>query len=252
MMPVPPFKCFIGWDPAQMRAWSVASLSLRRHASVRVHVQRVAMDNLRAQGLYSRPTELREHGYWDVISDAPMSTGHAISRFLVPSLCHYDGWALFTDGDVLFRSDIAALFALADPTKALQVVQHQHDPREAVKMSGEAQTRYARKNWSSVMLFQCGHPANQALTVELVNTVPGRDLHRFCWLTDDLIGALPPTWNVLIGEETEPDPAICHYTLGVPDVSGYEHQPYADEWYEVATSAGYRLRRPPRPLEATA
>jgi hypothetical protein len=247
-----PLRVFLGWDVAQMVAWNVAAFSLRCRASVGVDVQRLAIQTLRAQGLYTRPTTVQTIGYWDTISAAPMSTGHAIARFLVPHLCGYDGWALFADGDVLVRADVAALFALADPTKALQVVQHVHDPREAVKMTGHAQTTYARKNWSSVMLLNCAHPANRALTVALVNTVPGRDLHRFCWLTEDLIGPLPARWNVLIGEETDPDPAIAHFTRGVPDMPGYDQQPYADEWYATAKGVGYRLPRPPRPLEATA
>lgn len=224
-----------------MRVWNVAARSLLRHASSAVDVERLDMIHLRHRGLYRRPTEARAHGYWDVISDAPMSTGHAISRFLVPALCDYAGWALFTDGDVLFRRDIAQLYALADPRKAVQVVQHQHAPSATVKMEGQAQTLYARKNWSSVMLFHAGHPANRALTIDLVNTLPGRDLHRFCWLSDDLIGALPSTWNVLIGEEPEADPAIAHFTNGTPDLPGYETQPFAEEWRATAEACGYTL-----------
>lgn len=246
MRPTPPYRVWIGWDASQMRAAAVAAFSLQRRASVRCDVKRVAMATLRAQGLYTRPTATTETGYWDEISAAPMSTGHAIARFLVPYLCGYEGWALFTDGDVLVRSDVAALFALADETKAVQVVQHHHAPHETTKMDGQIQTSYARKNWSSVILFNCGHPANQALTVDLVNAVPGRDLHRFCWLTDDLIGALPSRWNVLIGEEDDADPAIAHFTLGLPDLRGYEHCAWSDEWYAAAKACGYRLVRPAR------
>lgn len=252
MRPTPPYRCFLGWDAAQIRAWNVAYYSLRKHAAVALDVHRLAMSMLQAEGLYTRPTRTTEHGYWDEISGAPMSTGHAIARFLVPHLCGYEGWALFTDGDVLFRSDVAALFALADSSKAIQVVQHRHDPREVVKMGGHAQTTYARKNWSSVILWNCGHKANRALTVDLVNTLPGRDLHRFCWLDDALVGALPATWNVLVGSEMDPDPALVHFTEGSPDLPGYAHVPYSDEWYAIARSAGYRLPRPEKPLEATA
>jgi len=241
---------FIGWDESQIRAWTVAAWSLTNHSPSHIP-KKLRLPLLQTKGIYTRPTERRGAGYWDVISEAPMSTGHAIARFLVPALCGYHGWALFTDGDVLFRDDIDRLFALADGSKAIQVVQHQHEPCATVKMIGQAQTVYARKNWSSVILFNCEHPANRALTVELVNTVPGRDLHRFCWLTDDLIGALPARWNVLIGEEQNEDPAICHFTLGVPDMSGYEYQPFADEWYAAAEQAGcQQLFRPARPVPA--
>jgi hypothetical protein len=79
------------------------------------------------------------------------------------------------------------------------VVKHDHQPTEHWKMDGQFQTRYHRKNWSSVCLFNCDHPANKALTVDLVNSAPGRDLHAFSWLADDLIGELPPEWNWLVG-----------------------------------------------------
>src|SRR5204863_5479284 len=117
-----------------------------------------------ARGLYTRPTRESAHGgYWDLLSDAPMSTAHAIARFLVPTLCDHEGWAVFCDGDVLVRADLARLFALADPRYAVQVVPHHYAPADAVKMDGQAQTIYPRKNWSSVMLLHCGHPANRAL-----------------------------------------------------------------------------------------
>lgn len=245
MRPVPPHRIFVGWDASQVRAWNVAHWSIRRTtAQVPVDIRRIALAELQGTGLYTRPTETREHGYFDVISQAAMATGHACARFLVPALCHYEGWAVFMDGDVLVREDLAALFALADPEKALQVVQHRHVPSGTVKMEGQAQAAYRRKNWSSVILWHVGHPANRALTVKVANTVPGRDLHRFCWLEDDLIGALPARWNVLIGEETVPDPAIAHFTLGVPDLPGYERQPYAAEWRETARACGYRLPDP--------
>lgn len=240
MMPSP-FRIFIGWDAAQERAWNVAAHSARTLSSVPIQIHALVIDELRAVSLYTRPTRREGAGYWDEISDAPMATGHAISRFLVPYLCGYDGWALFTDGDVLFREDVAQIVALADPEKAVQVVQHDHQPIGNVKMDGQTQTRYARKNWSSVMLFNCGHPANSALTLELVNTIPGRDLHRFCWLSDALIGALSARWNVLIGEQAHSDPAIAHFTLGVPDVQGYDKQPFADEWFATALACGHAV-----------
>lgn len=246
MRPTPPYHCWIGWDASQMPAWNVAASSMRLHSSVSLDLQRLALPVLQTQGLYLRPTVETDSGYWDVISAAPMSTGHAISRFLVPHLMNYEGWALFTDGDILVRHDIAALFALADPAFAVQVVQHHHDPRHTVKMSGAAQTTYARKNWSSVILWQCGHPANRALTVDLVNTLPGRDLHRFCWLDDALIGELPGRWNLLVGTEDDPDPALVHYTEGYPSLPGYEDVDFADEWRAVAKACGYRFARSQR------
>jgi hypothetical protein len=248
-----PLRVFIGWDPRETVAWTVARASLgATTASQAIDVRRINMSELVARGLYTRPTlgwpERKEPGYWDAISDAPMATGHAIARFLVPALCAYTGFALFTDGDVLFREDLGHLFAMANPEHAVSVVQHTHVPTSATKMDGQTQTIYPRKNWSSVMLFNCAHPANRALTVDLVNTVPGRDLHRFCWLPETAIGRLPARWNYLVGSSTDQsDPAIVHFTNGVPNMPGYEHCAFSDEWFFYAQRSGLSVRRPPKP-----
>ncbi|MES2341729.1 MAG: hypothetical protein V4597_08625 [Pseudomonadota bacterium] len=243
----PPLRIFVGWDPAQLRACAVAMHSARARASAALDLRRLGLPELVARGLYARPTRHPEPGrpgYYDEISAAPMSTGHAIARFLVPTLCGHEGWALFTDGDVLFRRDPADLFAVADPGCAVQVVKHLPIDGQGLKMTGAVQTSYARKNWSSVMLFNCGHPANAALDAGLVNTVPGRDLHRFCWLDDSLVGGLPSGWNHLVGTSfPDPDPALVHFTDGVPDMPGYEHCQWSDEWHAAARTCGYRLGR---------
>jgi hypothetical protein len=98
-------------------------------------------------------------------------------------------------------------------------------------MDDQLQVRYARKNWSSLMLINHAHPANERLTVEMVNTLPGRDLHRFCWLQDDEIGALPPAWNYLVGHTKGVCvPKLVHFTDGYPLMPGYENATYADAW----------------------
>jgi hypothetical protein len=193
-----------------------------------IPVNAIRLEELREAGLYTRPMETRHGRMWDVISQAPMATEHACARFLTPYLAK-EGWAVFMDGDMLIRADIGEIFEGLDPAKALYCVKHDHRPEHTAKMDGQVQTVYPRKNWSSVMVFNCDHPANKALTVDLVNSVPGRDLHRFCWLTDDLIGDLDPAWNWLVPAV---DPKIAHFTEGVPDMPGYERQPYADEWRE--------------------
>jgi hypothetical protein len=221
---------WIGWDAREADAFAVAKASAKRRTILPVSVNGVILNDLRRQGLYSRPTSLKDGRLWDDISDAPMSTEFACSRFLVPHLAR-SGWALFMDADVLVREDLSQLFAMADPDKAVMVVKHNHAPTGSTKMDGQVQTVYSRKNWSSVMLFNCEHPANRGLTVELVNTVPGRDLHRFCWLDDDEIGNLPKHWNHLVGEmPVNPGAKVVHFTLGVPSMPGYEDCEFADEW----------------------
>lgn len=236
--PNPPYRVFIGWDASEMTPHIVAQHSLYRHAhAASVHVWRLSRMLLGES--YTRPTETRHGQLWDVISEAPMSTSHAIARFFVPVLCRFEGWALFTDGDVLFRDDVAKLFAEADERYAVQVVQHPPLMSEATKKDGHVQQAYPRKNWSSVMLLHCGHPAHRALDLDVLNSWPGRDLHAFTWVPDEAIGPLSSRWNHLVGVNPPSEtPALVHYTLGTPDLPGHERDPFADEWREIAAAAG--------------
>jgi len=229
---------YIGFDPREIDAFIVARRSLTCRATGPINVHGLDLRRLIKQGLYWRETVVKDGSMWDVVSDAPMSTEFAISRFLVPHLTKIRsfegkaGWALFMDADVMVRGNVSRLFDLADDTKAVMCVKHQFTPPEGVKMDGQIQTQYARKNWSSVMLINCDHPSNDALTVDMVNELPGRDLHRFCWLKDDEIGSLPVTWNWLVGH-SDPGvigPQIVHYTDGIPRMPGYTDAPFADEW----------------------
>jgi len=233
-------RVYIGWDAAEAVAWNVAEYSLFRHASRRlIRTDRIALQTLGAR--YQRQTSALTNGQlFDEISGAPMSTGHAIARFFIPLLQEFSGWALFTDGDVLFREDVGNLFEMADPKYAVMVVQHPPILEAATKKAGHVQQAYPRKNWSSVILFNCGHLANRALTLQALNTWTGRDLHAFSWLRDAEIGELPARWNHLVHiSQPDPNPALVHYTLGTPDVDGHEHDPFADEWRLAARVAGY-------------
>lgn len=161
-----------------------------------------------------------------------MSTEFAISRFLVPHLAQR-GLALFMDCDMLVRTNLARLFdeIQRQESKAVWCVKHQHSPASTVKMDGQVQSTYERKNWTSLIVFDCDHPANKALTVAAVNKLTGRELHRLCWLADDDIGELDLTWNWLAGEsEPMESPNVCHHTLGSPCMAGYEDAPFASEW----------------------
>jgi hypothetical protein len=225
-------RVFVGYDFRATQAYRVCVRSLLAHASVPVDVQPLVLPHLQACGYYRRPMRCDVRGnLWDDISGAPMSTEFAISRFLVPKLADFRGWAAFCDADFLYRADVAALFAFADDRYAVRVVKHNHVPAASVKMGAVAQTRYQRKNWSSLMLFNCAHPAHAGLH-GLVNAWPGRDLHAFKWLDDELIGELPETWNWLPGiSAAHQDPCAVHFTDGTPDLCGYETAAYADEWW---------------------
>lgn len=236
---------YIGFDPREAPAFMVAKHSILERPGRIKHVWGLVLDAFRRSGLYTRETTKRNGVLWDVISDAPMSTEFAISRFLVPVI-QREGWALFTDSDVMARRSLDYLFDLCDHEKAVMCVQHGVLPELGKKMDGQVQLPYNRKNWSSVMLFNCSHPANKRLTLEMVNTLPGRDLHRFCWLEDSEIGALPLEWNFLVGHHSIDDldapPAIVHFTDGYPLMAGYEDCEFAEEWREQLLSAAVGAR----------
>lgn len=238
---------WIGFDSRHAAASAVCRHSITRRLTQPIPVRGVVLDHLQQAGVYTRPVERRpsEGGaheqLWDPISEAGMSTEFANSRFLTPWLAG-TGVALFADCDIVSRINLVKLFELFDPKYAVMCVKHQHTPTEETKMDGQKQTVYPRKNWSSVMLFNVDHPANQALTVKLINSVPGRDLHRFCWLDDDLIGDLPPKYNYLVGHTklyeapTAENPALIHWTDGYPLLRGYENAEYADVFFEELNS----------------
>ena len=235
-MTVKPLSVWIGYDPREAEAFAVARNSIIR-ANRYIMVKGLVLRNLQNRGLYYRPTRTRLGKLWDDISDAYMSTEFAISRFLVPHLVRENphgvyGWALFMDCDMLVRTNLNKLREILDDSKAIACVKHNHVPVNLEKMDGQVQQTYPRKNWSSVMAFNVDHEANHPLTVEMVNTLPGRDLHRFCWLEDELIQELPAEWNYLVGHtENVSDPKIVHYTEGGPWFNAFKETEFAEEWF---------------------
>lgn len=226
-------KVYIGTDPGEQAAARVAEASLFRRATVPVEVTHLDAERLAACGLLRRPVDGRG-GLYDLHSRAPQSTEFAISRFLVPLLAQ-QGWVLFVDCDVVFLDDIATLMTCADDTKALHVVKHRYAPVPGLKMDGKAQTTYRRKNWSSVCLWNCDHPANRRLSLDDINHRPGRDLHGFYWLADDEIGELPARWNWLVGEQPMPEaPAIAHFTRGGPFTRNWLGAEHDEIWTQEA------------------
>lgn len=202
-------------------AWDVCRHSLLTRSSIPLAVQPLCQPELRAAGLYRRA------------ADPLASTEFTYTRFLVPQLAGFQGWALFCDCDFLWLGDVAELIALADDRYAVMCVQHDHRPPETTKMDGATQTVYPRKNWSSLVLYNCGHPANAVLTDEVVNRESGAFLHRFQWLSDDLIGALPETWNWLEGWNKPPPegpPKVVHFTRGGPWFEAWGNVAYGDLW----------------------
>lgn len=240
---------YIGWDAREIRAYDVCRQSAIRYCSKPLHVVPLMERALRYTGLYSRTWEVRDGQKYDSQDGKPFSTDFSFTRFLVPAMQQYRGWALFSDCDFLWTADLDALFAQADNSLAIMCVKHQHVPTETEKMEGQLQTKYHRKNWSSLVLWNCEHPSNKFLTVQAVNHEPGQWLHAFGWLRDDEIGELPLTWNWLSGVNPMPEigedpPKGIHFTLGTPDMKDHEKSPYAQRWFAEEARA-----RPPRPSE---
>jgi len=217
-------RVYIGWDPREDIAYQVCKHSIHR-LSRDIEVLPLKLDELKSQGLVTRP------------DDPKASTQFTFTRFLVPYLNGYDGWAVFIDCDFLCRSDVNHLFDLADDRYAVQVVKHEYNVQDGIaKMDGQVQHAYPRKNWSSCMLFNCGHRKNRDfLYPEFMNKQEMSYLHRFQWLEDDEVGSLPVEWNWLVGHYQEPrdgHPSFLHYTLGMPFMPGYEKCEYSDAWYQ--------------------
>lgn len=223
---------WLGYDSREVDAFVVATESLKKHNATNIPVKGILLSDQIKLKNYKRPYRKIVGSLFDEISQAAMSTEFALTRFLTPALAKA-GWALFCDCDVMFRSEISELFSLADDRYAVQVVKHRHIPKESVKMDNQPQQPYPRKNWSSVMLFNCDHPSNKKLTLDLINSKRGAELHAFCWLEDHEIGELNPEWNYLEGYSTEEiDPKIVHFTLGTPLMLGCYNSPHASEWLE--------------------
>lgn len=220
---------FIGYDEREADAYAVCRRSLIRRSESPLHIQPLVLSSLQSSGLYRRTWREENGQRIDQLDGRPFSTDFAFTRFLVPSLTQYRGWAMFVDCDFVFLDDVTQLFAQRDPSKAVMVCQQTHKPAEGVKMDGQIQTTYPRKNWSSLILWNCEHPANRLLTVDAVNCEPGSWLHRFGWLRDEEIGDLPHQWNWIDGV-TEGEPKAVHYTLGGPWFQHCQNVAYADRW----------------------
>jgi len=223
-----PLSIFIGYDAREHEAYRVAQFSLERRTLKPVIITPLVLSHLSSL-LTRQVTRTGDGKLWCPISQAPMSTEFAISRFCVPFI-QRAGWALFMDCDILCLADISELFELADERYAVMVVKHDHVPAETLKMGGQVQTAYPRKNWSSVILWNCGHPANLRLTKERLNFWPGRDLHAFKWLRDEEIGELPAEWNYLVGISQVSSPRILHFTLGGAWIEDWPAGPYDNLW----------------------
>lgn len=213
---------FIGYDSREDLAFQVSSFSIKSK-SQEANIIPLKLSELREKKLYYRE------------EDKLGSTEFTFSRFLVPFLNNYEGWALFCDCDILFLDSIENLFNQVDDKYAVMCVKHDYKPKSETKMDGKLQSIYPRKNWSSLVLWNCGHPSNKKITKELVNDnqITGKYLHRFSWLKDEEIGSVSHHWNWLVGWYQEPNdgkPKAIHYTEGGPWFADYRFCEYHEIW----------------------
>lgn len=237
-------RIYLGWDFREQLAYQVAQHSIQMR-SRRHDIRPLKLAELQRHDLSTRLYSERDGQLWDEMSGAPCATQFANTRFLVPKLAQH-GWALFMDSDIVVLADIGGLFNLADPRYAVMCVKHApllpFSLAPSLKMDGKLQTYYHRKNWSSVMLMNCDHPAWNRLTLKAANSRPGRDLHAFYWLEEEEIGALPPAWNWLVNAQPMPTaPKLAHFTLGGPWLPGWKGAEHDEIW--LAAEKDFRSGR---------
>jgi hypothetical protein len=210
---------FIGMDSKEKVAYNVLSYSIIKHSTKPVAITPIYLPNI-------KDDFVRERGNLS-------STEFSFSRFIIPHLMNYQGWALFMDCDMLTFADINELWRMRDDKYAIQVCKHDYTPKHKTKFLGQTQTAYPKKNWSSFMLMNCRKCTS--LTPNYVNRASGLELHQFKWLeNDNLIGDLPLEWNWLVGEyDFNPDAKNVHYTLGGPWFKEYETCEYSYDWFET-------------------
>jgi lipopolysaccharide biosynthesis glycosyltransferase len=210
-------KLYVGFDPKEAIAYHVFIQSVIKNSSAPIQITPLALSLL---------DEFKE-------THNDRSNDFIYSRFLTPYLNNFEGWAIFADGDMICNADIMELINLADPDKAVSVVKHNYKTKFKKKYLGNINEDYPRKNWSSVILWNCSHPKHKILTPSFVAQQTGKFLHRFSWLEDNDIGELPIEWNWLAIEyEANPNAKLIHYTLGTPCFKEFKNTDMSDLWYK--------------------
>jgi len=217
-------RIFIGYDAKEAVAWHVCADSILRHASEPVCLIPLHLPQI--------------HGYAEDHKDG--SNEFVYSRFLVPLLCGFNGWALYMDSDMVVKHDICQLWGEVAWDQAAAVVKHDYQTKHPQKYLGAKNEDYPRKNWSSLIMWNCGHYANRRLGRDFVRNTPGSFLHRFEWIPEDKLGELAKEWNWLVGEyPPNPDARVLHYTLGVPSFKQYRSCDHAEDYWGAHMLANF-------------
>ena len=206
---------YIGYDSPYPEAYQACANSIRRNSNIEI-----------------KPLILQDLKYL-LPSKNDGTTEFTYTRFLVPHLNNYSDYAIFCDSDFIFLNNIEELLDEIDITKPVSVVQHKdYTPKSNIKMDNKQQTSYPRKNWSSLIFWNCSHKLNKNfLTPGLVNAYSPSTLHRFSWIPDNQIGNIDKAWNWLIGYY-KGTPKALHYTDGGPWLEEYKDCEYSSKWHE--------------------
>jgi hypothetical protein len=210
-------KIFIGWDSREVIAYDVCKYSILKY-SPNIEIIPLKQYELRERGIYWRE------------EDKKASTEFTLTRFLVPYLCNYTGYAIFIDCDTVLQDDIGKIMLEINIDNAITCVPHVYTPKTTMKMDKKNQYSYPRKNWSSVMVFNCKHKNTKQLTLATVNNESPMYLHRMYWAKEN-IGVLNHTWNYLVGYYSDlENPKLIHYTDGGPWFPAYRNCEFNDIW----------------------
>jgi lipopolysaccharide biosynthesis glycosyltransferase len=205
---------FVGYDPREAVAYHVFCHSVLTRTKAKVSFSPVCGEMGDASNTFSK------------------------ARFLVPEMMGYRGWALFADGDMICRTDIEELWALRKPGFDVMVVKHDYRTKHPVKYLGARNEDYPNKNWSSIMLIDCGNPVWRRPEYKEMLKGPVGLLHRFSFLEDDRIGELPDAWNWLVSEYPYNAAAkLVHFTIGIPPF--YPSCDYSAEWFNEMRAMNY-------------
>ena len=219
------FNIYIGYDDQRNNIFKVCEKSILKNSKNNIEIFKIGNSILNKNIWY------REKNKYE-------STDFSISRFLVPFLSNFSGISIFMDDDFLWKCDVSDLMEFYDDSKSVMVCKHNYISKFETKWNSNKQINYARKNWSSLMIFNSKHFDCKNLNVKNVNEKSALWLHQFKWTDDKNIGQIPLNYNYLVGEYEENfnDIKALHFTNGCPIYDDSIKTRHSNEWLEIYES----------------